>query len=120
VSKEVMIRLFQFVTRMRRFCFLSFLLALLSPAICGADASSPAATPIQQGFASMYNLDFAAAHQDFDAWQKLHPEDPMGPAWRPHAGSRAIEPKLHVTGLVNYMDPALSFNSLFLTRQANR
>jgi hypothetical protein len=36
--------------------------ALLSPAICGADASSPAATPIQQGFASMYNLDSAAAH----------------------------------------------------------
>ena len=28
-----------------------FLLALLSPAIYGADASSPAATPIQQGFA---------------------------------------------------------------------
>ncbi len=75
-----MIRLFQFVTRMWRFCFVSFLLALLSPAICGADASSPASTPIQQGFASMYNLDFAAAHRDFDAWQKLHPEDPMGPA----------------------------------------
>ena len=75
-----MIKLFQFVTRMRRFCFVSFLLALLSPAICGADVSSPAATPIQQGFASMYNLDFAAAHRDFDAWQKLHPEDPMGPA----------------------------------------
>ena len=75
-----MIRLFQFVTRMRRFCFVSGLLALLSPAICGADLSSPAATPIQQGFASMYNLDFAAAHRDFDAWQKLHPEDPMGPA----------------------------------------
>ena len=75
-----MIRLFQFVTRMQRFCFASLLLALLSPAICMADASSPAATPIQQGFASMYNLDFAAAHQDFDAWQKLHPDDPMGPA----------------------------------------
>jgi hypothetical protein len=75
-----MIRLIQFLTRMRRFLCASFLLALLSAAICGADASGPAATPIQQGFASMYNLDFAAAHRDFDAWQKLHPEDPMGPA----------------------------------------
>jgi hypothetical protein len=27
----------------------------------------------------MYNLDFAAAHRDFDAWQKLYPDDPMGP-----------------------------------------
>jgi hypothetical protein len=76
----MMIKLIQFVTKMRQFVFASFLLALLSPAICGADARGPAATPIQQGFANMYNLDFAAAHRDFDAWQKLHPEDPMGPA----------------------------------------
>jgi hypothetical protein len=80
MSKEVMTKLFQFVIWMRRFCFVAFLLALLNPAIYGADASSPAATAIQQGFASMYNLDFAAAHRDFDAWQVLHPEDPMGPA----------------------------------------
>jgi tetratricopeptide (TPR) repeat protein len=75
-----MIRLIQFVTRMRRLFSVSLLLALLSPALRGADASGRAATPIEQGFASMYNLDFAAAHQDFEAWQKLHPEDPMGPA----------------------------------------
>lgn len=72
--------LFQLATRMRRFCFVAFLIVLASPAISSADASRPAATPIQQGFASMYNLDFSTAHRDFDAWQKLHPEDPMGPA----------------------------------------
>ncbi len=27
----------------------------------------------------MYNLDFAQAHRQFDAWQHLHPDDPMGP-----------------------------------------
>ena len=75
-----MIRLIRFVARTRRCFFVSFLLALLSPAICLAGAGGTAATPIQQGFASMYNLDFAAAHRDFDAWQELHPEDPMGPA----------------------------------------
>jgi hypothetical protein len=75
-----MIMRFRLVTRIQRFCFVALLLVLVSPAISGADTSSPAATPIQQGFASMYNLDFAAAHRDFDAWQKLHPEDPMGPA----------------------------------------
>jgi hypothetical protein len=36
-------------------------------------------TPIQAGFNSMYNLDFAQAHRNFDAWQHLHPDDPMGP-----------------------------------------
>ena len=39
----------------------------------------PSSTLIQQGFQSMYNLDFARATQDFDAWQRLHPLDPMGP-----------------------------------------
>jgi hypothetical protein len=27
----------------------------------------------------MYNLDFTRATLDFDSWQKLHPDDPMGP-----------------------------------------
>lgn len=27
----------------------------------------------------MYNLDFASAHQVFAEWQRLHPQDPMGP-----------------------------------------
>ena len=27
----------------------------------------------------MYNLQFAAAHRTFHEWQRLHPEDPMGP-----------------------------------------
>lgn len=36
-------------------------------------------TFIQQGFDRLYNLDFSGAHQDFDTWMKLHPEDPMGP-----------------------------------------
>ncbi|MBT9329995.1 hypothetical protein [Paracidobacterium acidisoli] len=35
---------------------------------------------IRQAFGRMYDLDFAGAHRDIDAWQKVHPEDPMGPA----------------------------------------
>jgi hypothetical protein len=41
--------------------------------------AEPPQTAIQQGFDHLYNLDFSGAHQSFDAWQKLHPEDPMGP-----------------------------------------
>jgi len=38
-----------------------------------------ASTEIEQGFQSMYNLDFQRAHQDFSNWEQLHPGDPMGP-----------------------------------------
>jgi hypothetical protein len=44
--------------------------------------STIAQTPseIEQGFQSMYNLQFAQAQQDFDHWEHLHPNDPLGPA----------------------------------------
>ncbi len=42
-----------------------------------ADALAP--TEIEQGFQSMYNLDFQKAHQDFSTWEQMHPQDPMGP-----------------------------------------
>jgi hypothetical protein len=45
------------------------------PMNCGAKA----APLIEQGFDSMYNLDFPAAHRDFDEWEAAHPDDPMGP-----------------------------------------
>ena len=27
----------------------------------------------------LYNLDFDGAQKDFTAWQRLHPDDPVGP-----------------------------------------
>jgi hypothetical protein len=42
-----------------------------------AEALAP--TEIERGFQSMYNLDFQQAHQDFSTWERLHPDDPMGP-----------------------------------------
>jgi len=36
-------------------------------------------SPLEHGFQGLYNLDFAAAQQDFEAWQRLHPDDPLGP-----------------------------------------
>jgi hypothetical protein len=42
-----------------------------------AEALAP--TEIEQGFQSMYNLDFQQAHKDFSTWEQLHPDDPMGP-----------------------------------------
>jgi hypothetical protein len=55
------------------------LLALLcfSVAAQATDAGRP--PDLDRGFQQMYNLDFAAAHATFGAYQRAHPEDPMGP-----------------------------------------
>lgn len=36
-------------------------------------------TVLDRGYADMYNLNFAQAHQEFATWMADHPEDPMGP-----------------------------------------
>ena len=38
-----------------------------------------AVSPLGHGFSVLYNLDFGGAQEDFTAWQRLHPDDPMGP-----------------------------------------
>jgi hypothetical protein len=50
---------------------------LMAYAPCRADA--PAPTEIERGFQSMYNLEFDQAHQNFSTWERLHPNDPLGP-----------------------------------------
>lgn len=53
---------------------------ILSPTLAAKDIPSPTAvSPLDRGFAGLYNLDFGGAQQDFATWQKMHPEDPMGP-----------------------------------------
>jgi hypothetical protein len=40
---------------------------------------SALASALDRGFFGLYNLDFAGAQRDFSSWQKLHPDDPVGP-----------------------------------------
>jgi len=49
---------------------------------CAAPAvdSVASAASLDQGFGLLYNLDFTSAHQLFAAWERQHPDDPMGPA----------------------------------------
>jgi hypothetical protein len=42
-------------------------------------AGAARADLLEQGYSAMYNLNFDAAHRAFAAWQKAHPDDPMGP-----------------------------------------
>jgi hypothetical protein len=35
---------------------------------------------LDRGFGRLYDLDFTGAQKEFDAWEKLNPDNPMGPA----------------------------------------
>jgi hypothetical protein len=50
-------------------------------ALAGAEdlPRAAAASPLDRGFSGLYNLDFSDAQSDFAAWEKLHPDDPVGP-----------------------------------------
>ena len=52
-------------------------LAFVATSVGWADTLSNA--PLDAGYADMYNLNFSAAHEAFHTWEKLHPEDPVGP-----------------------------------------
>jgi hypothetical protein len=55
-------------------------LLLVTVALCSLAALGRAETPLELGFRQMYNLQFTEAHNTFGEWQRLHPEDPLGPA----------------------------------------
>ena len=58
---------------------IAWLLRALSLA-SAEDLSKPAPPSfLDQGFVGLYNLDFAGAQKDFEEWEKIHPDDPLGP-----------------------------------------
>lgn len=52
---------------------------LLSALSVAAVPGRASATLLDEGYRQMYNLQFAEAHRTFHEWQRLHPDDPMGP-----------------------------------------
>ncbi len=58
-------------------CCVLLFLSVCSSAEDGARIAT--LSPLDQGFAGLYNLDFSGAQQEFSAWEKQHPEDPVGP-----------------------------------------
>jgi hypothetical protein len=58
-------------------CGMAAVIILLQHGNAGAAASVPT---LETGFRQMYNLDFEAAHHTFEAWEQLHPNDPLGAA----------------------------------------
>lgn len=59
-------------------CGLAIALALvLMPS--GARATTPEPTGLDRGFHQLYSLDFTGAEREFAAWEKVNPQNPMGP-----------------------------------------
>ncbi len=52
---------------------------LVSLAVVFATAALSADTPIEQGYSDMYNLQFDDAHRAFASYEKMRPDDPLGP-----------------------------------------
>jgi hypothetical protein len=58
-----------------------FSLSAAAEDIPAEDAAAIAApTALDHGYSDLYNLDFAGAQKSFLEWEKLHPDDPVGPA----------------------------------------
>jgi hypothetical protein len=55
-------------------------ICILISALCAVTLGHAELMLLDQGYRQMYNLQFAEAHKTFHEWQRLHPDDPMGPA----------------------------------------
>ena len=58
---------------------LTLLAALVLMSVPRAAADLPSAG-LDGGFRRLYDLDFTGAQKEFESWEKLNPENPMGPA----------------------------------------
>ena len=56
-----------------------WLIAWCGVARAAAEPDIIAPTALDRGFTGLYNLDFAGAQKDFSAWERQHPDDPVGP-----------------------------------------
>jgi len=66
----------------RLWCQVALVCACLAGSVLAFAEDSPTLagpSPLDRGFSGLYNLDFAGAQNDFAMWQKMHPDDPVGP-----------------------------------------
>lgn len=67
------------------------------PFLLFADPSAqPRATPLDDGYRQMYDLEFDAAHRTFGTWMEQHPDDPLGPVSDAAAFLFAEFDRLHI------------------------
>ena len=69
--------------------------ASLLPISVQASPSTGSLT-LESGYQQMYNLDFEAAHHTFAEWERMHPEDPLGPVSNAAAFLFAEFDRMHI------------------------
>jgi len=62
------------------------------------------AAGLEDGYRSMYDLDFGAAHRQFASWKQLNPDDPMGPVSNAAAYLFSELERLHVLDSELFVD----------------
>src|SRR6185295_11367891 len=84
---------------------LSMLAGLFVFVHCGYAAALPNdPASLDTGFRQMYNLDFPGAHKTFEAWQAMHPEDPLGAASDAAAYLFGEFERLHILQIAMFTD----------------
>src|SRR5690349_11609331 len=78
-------------------------LAVVLGASAPAQTSAPP-TLLDDGYRHMYNLEFEQAHQALQRWEKLHPDDPLGPVSDAAAYLFHEFDRLHVLELELFVD----------------
>ncbi|MGE5647409.1 MAG: hypothetical protein ACM336_16630 [Acidobacteriota bacterium] len=61
-----------------------------------ASLSAAQPTLLDSGYREMYNLEFDQAHRSFQEWERMHPDDPLGPASNAAAYLFAEFARLHI------------------------
>ena len=92
-----------------------FLLLLLTVAPAFGSGAPLTGSPLDDGYYDMYNLNFPAAHQQFQQWMAAHPQDPMGPASDAAAWLFGEFDRLHIIDVQLFADQSRFDNRQRLT-----
>lgn len=95
--------------------FLLLILLLLASAPAFAFSTLLTGSALDKGYYDMYNLDFPAAHREFQQWMSDHPEDPMGPASDAAAWLFGEFERLHIIDVQLFADQSRFDNRQRLT-----
>ena len=87
-------------------CLLSLAWGILFCATVAPAATTAESASLEAGYRQMYNLDFDAAHQTFVAWERSHPEDPLGPVSNAAAYLFAEFDRMHILESEFFVDNA--------------
>jgi len=76
--------------------YIPAILLVAATAVAAEPETAMRALQLETGYSQMYNLEFDAAHRTFSEWQRVHPDDPLGPVSNAAAYLFAEFDRLHI------------------------